>query len=281
MGALGILTDDNCWLSYRDSGGDGVTEEAVVVERNAAILAVQHLVEQGRGYSKSADVIADKVQRIVLNQWGTSKVPRFEDENSGGWLIDVSTAFDNEAMYAVVRSKDGQRTVTHIVEEDDAFSIMGRQPAAPATPEFEEGIKVEGGYPPIGVSPVDGELEVDVDVDDDNLLERLSNFVAENIRQSEKIREFESQIEDLKAQIQDFDKKNDSDVLLRWSPRVERTSDDDSSPQEIVLEVWSQERIVFNDVAEKVRALLISGVDPEQVEIWTKLRKPRFKVELV
>lgn len=114
----------------------GQGEEEVIVNPGAAIAATQHLTEQGRGQGRSAGTIAAQVGSVIQKQWGTSKVPRFEDANGGGWLVDVSSTFNDEAMYAIVRSKGGKRMVTHIVEEEEAFKIA--RSSRPPDPETSD-----------------------------------------------------------------------------------------------------------------------------------------------
>jgi len=253
-----------------------VAEEGVVVERNVAILAVQHLVEQGRGHGKSAGVLADKVQRLVHKQWGTSKVPRFEDEESGGWLIDVSPAFDGEAMYAVVRTQNGTRAVTKIIEEDDAVKMMGN-PGAPEKPAVDE-----------------VEVDVDVEEDDDEDIEYLDSdpetLIPEGspllqnppfkqiVKLEQERDELQSQVATLRRLVNKLTPKDDDSVLLCWKgdpsaggEHVKR----DGKPRDNQIEVS------HSQVSSAIQALITAGIDPEHVEVWSRRQKPKVKVELV
>jgi hypothetical protein len=256
---------------------EGAVEEAgevpVIIEPNAAILAAQHLAEQGRGHGQTAKSIAVKVQGIVENKWGTAKVPRFSDDEGGGWLIDVSNAFDGEVMYAVVRSKGGQRTVTHIVEEDDAVSLTrGGQPPEPD--DEDELVKaVEEGEPQPFV-PEDeddgvGHLPpIDVLKQKDTLSDQLARKVAQNNGLMEKVDRLNQRLDHAKATIEKLRSKPEDDALLRFD---ERTGDS---------EQWTERFIKVASIEDEIQALLAKGVKAENIEVWTRRQRPRVKVEL-
>lgn len=68
----------------------------------------------------------------------------------------------------------------------------------------------------------------------------------------------------------------ESPVLLRWMTHyIEATEDKD------VMPVWEEERLTYREVSEKVQELLARGVKPEDVEIWTAMKKPQVSVVLV
>jgi len=216
-------------------------EASVVVESNVAIMAVQHLAEQGRSKGQSARLIASKIQSVVENRWGTSKVPRFEDAEGGGWLMDVSPAFDDEAMYAVVRSKDGVRTVTHITEEEEAIRM-----AMPEAPPGSDGKSHLGEMP----------LATEVGLDPAN--PSGPSLGQQNVILTEQLREAVEVVEKLTP-------KADSPALVRVKEGEDK---------------WQTFSVMYNTVGALVQELLSKGTTPDDIEVWISRRKPKVKVEL-
>ena len=95
----------------------------IVINEGVSQKLAAHLQEQGRFGNLTASNIGDSLNRIVNRWWGTAKIPQFRDSSGVGWLIDLSEAFDNEMLYAVVRSTNGQRCVVDVVEETEAAKM--------------------------------------------------------------------------------------------------------------------------------------------------------------
>lgn len=217
-------------------------EAAVVVEPEVAILAAQHLVEQGRGNGQTARTIAAKVQGIIENRWGTSKVPRFEDGEGGGWLVDVSLAFEDEAMYAVVRSKEGQRTVTKIIEEEDAIKLArpGKAPTG------------SGDQAHLDEMPSMAEVGLDPENPSGPSLGQQNSILTEQLREAVEV-------------VEKLTPKADSPALVRMKEGEDK---------------WQTFSVMYNTVGALVQELLSKGTNPDDIEVWTSRRKPKVKVEL-
>ena len=69
----------------------------------------------------------------------------------------------------------------------------------------------------------------------------------------------------------------ESPVLLRWMTHLKEKATEDKD----VRPVWDEERLTYREVSEKVQELLAKGVKPEDVEIWTAMKKPQISVVLV
>lgn len=68
-----------------------------------------------------------------------------------------------------------------------------------------------------------------------------------------------------------------SPALLRWVSKQAEEVDGNETEGPI----WSEERLVYSQVSDKVQWLLAKGVKPGDVEIWTELKKPKVSVVLV
>lgn len=110
------------------------------VSEDAAIRMAEHLHEQGRIGPigpQTAQLMSHKLGQAVALSWGV-RAKRFEDSGGGGWICDVSSAYEGELMYAVVRSQaGGSRIVTECVEETVAVALAGGQ-ERPDTPRTRE-----------------------------------------------------------------------------------------------------------------------------------------------
>lgn len=106
-------------------------ESAVVVSESVAAKLAGHLHEQGRLRGGVPMVIAS-LNKAVERKWGVA-TDHFSDSSGPGWIIDVSDYFEDELLYAVVRSDGGNRSVVAVVDEDEigTFKKTGHW----ATPE--------------------------------------------------------------------------------------------------------------------------------------------------
>jgi len=191
---------------------------------------------------------------------GDCESTSFDDVEGGGWLIDVSPAFDDEAMYAVVRTKDGKRMVTNIIEEDDAFQM------------------VRPNQPP----------ESEIDSKDDSADPVMVEVFTGAAEQTQEAMSLQGQVDSLKTQVNTLEEANKNlreqllklmikpgdPVLVRW----DASSDSEGLTSEMT---WQDDYMYYDQVSEKIRVLLAGGVKPEKIEIWTSLKRPQVKVELI
>lgn len=92
---------------------DGVLiTEPVVAELHG------HLADQKRNFGAIQDTSL-LLQRVIDNTWGTNKAVRFNDKAGGGWIIDMSQWFNGELLYAQIRTVNGRRALTAVIEADD------------------------------------------------------------------------------------------------------------------------------------------------------------------
>lgn len=89
----------------------------VVISQPAAMKLATHLTEQGR-LQGGVSVVNHKLSRAIAQKWGTA-ARQFTDHAGVGWLIDLSEYFDDEMLYAVVRSHEGSRTLVAVVDADE------------------------------------------------------------------------------------------------------------------------------------------------------------------
>lgn len=110
----------------------------VLVPREAAAELFAHLRAQGRVTSfTSTDDAHTKLGSILGREWGTAKCKRFQDAAGGGWLVDISAFVDGEALYALVRTVFGRRTLMTVVDEEEVEEFSSnrewKRPAAKST----------------------------------------------------------------------------------------------------------------------------------------------------
>lgn len=99
-------------------------QDSVLVPTEVASALYGHL-QQGRAtaFTSAADVYS-KLGTIMEREWGTTGCKRFNDEPGGGWLVDVSSYLDGEALHVMIRTIHGRRTVTAFVDETEVEDFM-------------------------------------------------------------------------------------------------------------------------------------------------------------
>jgi len=108
----------------------------VVILEPAVLGLVDHMRKAGT--QVRPDEIRFKIGRAIAQQWGTTGTKTFNDANGPGWLIDVSGSFNDEMLYAVVRSiGGGTRQIVAIVDSDDVEALQREKKSLPS---------VEGAY---------------------------------------------------------------------------------------------------------------------------------------
>lgn len=70
----------------------------------------------------------------------------------------------------------------------------------------------------------------------------------------------------------------ESPALLRWIDRGTASCDPEKTK---TGEAWEALDLPYKDVRGKVQELISEGIDPGDIEIWTRRKKPQVKVELV
>jgi hypothetical protein len=94
-----------------------MSEPKVLVNEGAATKLAQHLAEQGR-LQGGVHAVKQALNKAVERKWGT-QADSFNDSVGPGWIIDVSDYFQDELLYAIVRSEHGNRSVVAVVDEDE------------------------------------------------------------------------------------------------------------------------------------------------------------------
>ncbi len=129
----------------------------VVVYDTVGIKLAQSL--EGTGRSRYTPMqLQERVQLAVWRKWGT-QAKRFQDENNGGWLVEVSEVVDGIESYAVIRSIHGTRMVTAVVniEEVQQFEQSGKWDTPEANGLDEDLVmamaEIEGNPPPVPGRP--------------------------------------------------------------------------------------------------------------------------------
>ena len=110
-----------------DTGAAQAPVVAVSVSTEVAAELYQHLLDQNRQHGNVRDLEA-LLSRAIERQWGTPSARRFNDKHGGGWLVDMSSYFDGEVLYGLVRSSfGGTRMLAAVVDADEleGFSSSG------------------------------------------------------------------------------------------------------------------------------------------------------------
>lgn len=103
---------------------EGVDQDpTIVVLEPAALGLVDHLSKKGLPIHPGD--VKSKIHRGIAQHWGTANTKRFQDANGGGWVLDLSDYFNDEMLYAVIRSgPGGNRCVVAIVEGDEVEALQ-------------------------------------------------------------------------------------------------------------------------------------------------------------
>lgn len=134
--------------------GDEQGDPMVVVLEPAILDLVERF--KPRGLPIFPTDVKTKVHRGVSQFWATPKAKRFNDQLGGGWLIDLSEQFNDEMLYAVVRSgPGGTRAVVKVVEADDVENFTRKGAPLPHFDGAEEAAEMEAAQarPAKGAAP--------------------------------------------------------------------------------------------------------------------------------
>jgi hypothetical protein len=107
-----------------------VNSHEVVILEPAVLGLVGHLRKSGLQVSPG-DVRA-KIERGMSRGWGTPSAKPFNDANGAGWVVDLSDQFNDEMLYAVVRSSGGSRQVVAVIEADDIEALQREKRSLPS-----------------------------------------------------------------------------------------------------------------------------------------------------
>ncbi len=112
-------------------------QDPMVVVLEPAVLGLVQLFTP-RGHNVFPSDVRSKISRGVSRDWGTSKAKRFDDAHGLGWLIDLSDSFNEEMLYAVIRSGPGGTRCVVAVVEAEAIEDFTRNKKALPTMDGEE-----------------------------------------------------------------------------------------------------------------------------------------------
>jgi hypothetical protein len=78
------------------------------------------------GRQMSTEDVTARINRGLKQEWGGAKSKRFQDGAGGGWVVDLSDAFGNELLTAVVRSGPGggTRQIVAVLEGDEVERLL-------------------------------------------------------------------------------------------------------------------------------------------------------------
>ncbi len=205
----------------------------VVVLEPAVLGLVEHL--RRTGLSVQPGEVRTKISRGVARGWGTTSTKSFSDQHGAGWLIDLSEQFNEEMLYAVVRSiGGGTRQIVAVVEGDDIEALQREKKALPS---------VEGAY---GADVV---------------------AMAESISPRPSVGPVTSNL--AKPPADSFAKEDPNAQVLVI---VFKPGPVPCDPPENII------RTTEAEVKVLVSKLLQDGIRPEQLEIWSGLRKPKVQI---
>lgn len=129
----------------------------VVVLEPAVLGLVEHL--RRTGLSVQPGEVRTKISRGVARGWGTTSTKSFSDQHGAGWLIDLSEQFNEEMLYAVVRSiGGGTRQIVAVVEGDDIEALQREKKALPSVEGAYGAASEATSVPPQAMGPVTSNL---------------------------------------------------------------------------------------------------------------------------
>lgn len=234
-----------------------MAEEGVIVDQEAAINLAHYLTEIGRLHNKTAREVGAAIQSGVNSMWGTAKVPQFRDGDGIGWVVDISDRFNGEALYGIIRSKEGQRHVTEVITEDVLSERFPRKSRPPQQAEEQE-------------TPPAKQAAQPVVAQNGAAIETLTQELTLLRQRTEAL---EKQKEELAAQLQLAQNGNpEGPALVRWKVAVKEENGQSFEKEE--------EEITVGVVGEKVQALINIGVKADHIEVWSRRKQPRVRVEL-
>lgn len=200
----------------------------MVVLESAVFSLSEHL--RSSGSNVTHEEVKSRIKRGLSVHWETSATKTFQDQRGPGWLVDISDQFNEEMLYAVVRSiGGGTRQVVAVVEADAIEALQKEKKSLPS---------VEGAFGDTSSST------------DDAALVEPRAVPANPARQ----------------------------------PVVQKETMSPDSPVLIVVRGLSEagfENIIRETHAtfpKIVQGLLSDGIKPEQIEIWSSLRRPKVQI---
>lgn len=231
-----------------------MAEEGVIVDQNAAMDLAQYLTEIGRLGNNTAREVGAAIQSGVNSQWGTAKVPQFRDSDGIGWVVEVSDRFNGEVLYAIVRSKEGKRHVTEVVDEEKVKVMFPQHPSKPGQPKQAEAL--------------DAATPASAQTSDPNetLIQELALLRA-------KVEEHEQRNTQLNAKLSlAMDGDQNGPALVRWKQAVK--SDDGQGFES------DEDRVTIGEVGGEIERLIGIGVKAEYIEVWTRRKVPKVRFDL-
>lgn len=237
-----------------------MAEEGVIVDQEAAINLAHYLTEIGRLHNKTAREVGAAIQSGVNSMWGTAKVPQFRDGDGIGWVVDISDRFNGEALYGIIRSKEGQRHVTEVITEDVLSERFPRKSNQSSPPKEERPSQRPPFQPEVAQQAAQHSAAI----------ETLTQELAAARAQKE---ELEQRLERANAKIE-LAQNGDPNgpALVRWKVATKSENGQGFEKEE--------EEITVGAVGEKVQALINIGVKADHIEVWSRRKQPRVRVEL-
>lgn len=203
----------------------------MVVLESAVFSLSEHL--RSTGSNVTHEEVKSRIKRGLSVHWETSATKTFQDQRGPGWLVDISDQFNEEMLYAVVRSiGNGTRQVVAVVEADAIEALQKEKKSLPS---------VEGAFG-------------DTSTTDD------AAPVAPRVSPANPARQPVVQKEAVSP---------DSPVLIS----VRGLSELSNGPgfENAIRETHAT-------FPKTVQNLLSDGIKPEQIEIWSNLRRPKVQI---
>jgi len=208
--------------------GEHHVEADIEISPEVAPTLAQHLEEQGRLGVKTTAEVGTLVQHSVRKQWGNGGTT-FTDGRGAGWLMDIGDDFDGEALYAIVRRRNGKPIVEEVIEEED---LLRRRRAAEGDTSASVAPPAQSQITPPAMPRGEGR--------------RLAPpFVPQTTP------------------------KPEDPVLIRYvKPGGKGT------PQRVSKETK------YASYESELQELFANGIKPDDVEVWTNVKRPKVKIEL-
>jgi hypothetical protein len=203
----------------------------MVVLESAVFSLSEHL--RANGSHITHEEVKNRINRGLTVHWETSAAKSFQDQRGPGWLVDLSDQFNEEMLYAVVRSiGNGTRQVVAVVEADAIEALQKEKKSLPSVEDaFGEPVSTDDT---VQVAP----------------RAAPANPVRQPVVQKETV-------------------SPDSPVLII----VRGLSELSNGPgfENAIRETHAT-------FPKTVQSLLSDGIKPEQIEIWSNLRRPKVQI---
>jgi len=237
-----------------------VVDEGVVVEQEAAVGLAHYLTEIGRLGNRTARDVGAAIQSSVNSQWGSAKVKGFQDQHGPGWIVDISSRFQDEVLYAVVRTNKGKRHVVEVVDDEKLKAFV---PGVKPQKKSDNNLDQQA----VGVGSHNSNDEKDASVliqQQDKIVEIIKKLKIEN-----------KKLQDELAAIRASDPEKPA--LLRWKVLVKKEIDEDLEETEVVDK---ERETTIGNIGAEISGLIANGVSVEHIVVWSKKQQPKVKVEL-